>query len=154
MDIQTRKILTTTCNHHPRSAVEWLCLPQGIGGLGLVNVENLLHWRLVTLACQVCSSCDSLVVMCRKLDGSLSAHRSVIRISDWKILCSLELSFECNSCDSIRNTICKKQLHSLTLSILAKPLHGRFYSFVNTVDVETQKRERTIIDDENNAYIQ
>ena len=44
-----------------------------------------------------------------------------------------------NSCDSMRDVLCRKQLHSLSSSLLEKPLHGRFYSFVDTEDVNKQK---------------
>ena len=42
-DVSTRKILTATCNHHPRGAVERLYLPRTLGGIGLINVENLFY---------------------------------------------------------------------------------------------------------------
>ena len=34
-DVGTRKTLTATCNHHPRSAAERVYLPRSAGGIGL-----------------------------------------------------------------------------------------------------------------------
>ena len=39
----------------------------------------------------------------------------------------------------MHDVLCRKQLYSLSSSLLAKPLHGRFYSFVDTEDVNEQK---------------
>ena len=137
IDVQTRKLLTATCNHHPRSAVERLYLPRRFGGLGLVNVENLYCRRLVALACHLCCSTDVLVQLCRELDESLPARRSVI--SQAMEYCrSLAVPFDYTSCDSMRDALCGQQLHSLTSSLLAKPLHGCFYSFLNTDAMDKQ----------------
>ena len=40
-DVKTRKLLTASCNHNPRSAVEHLNLPRNVGSFGSINVENL-----------------------------------------------------------------------------------------------------------------
>ena len=61
-DVETRKLLTATCNHHSRSAVECLYLPQSAGGMGLINVENLFYRRIVSIACHLFTSTDRLVV--------------------------------------------------------------------------------------------
>jgi len=138
IDVQTRKLLTATNNHHPRSAVERLYLPRSAGGLGLVNVENLFYRRLVALACHLCQSADALVGLCQELDRTLPARRSVMALASG-YCCSLGVPFECNSCDSMRGVLSKKQLQSLTSSLLEKPLHGHFYSFINTNTVDKQR---------------
>ena len=51
---------------------------------------------------------------------------------------SLAVPFDYASCDSMRAVIYGKQLHSLTTSLLEKPLHGCFYSFLNMNDVDRQ----------------
>ena len=93
MDVQTRKLLTATCNHHPRSAVERLYIPRSAGGIGLVNAENLYYRRLVALACHLSCSSDTLVSLCKELDNSLSAHRSLIAQAE-EYYRSLGLPFE------------------------------------------------------------
>jgi len=40
-DVESRKSMTATCNHHPCSTVECLYLPRSTGGMDLINVENL-----------------------------------------------------------------------------------------------------------------
>jgi len=55
-DVETRKLMTVTCNHHPRSAVEHLYLPQSTGGMGLINVENLFYRKVVSIVCHLSTS--------------------------------------------------------------------------------------------------
>jgi len=71
IDVATRKLLSATCNHHPRSAVERHYLPRSASGLGLVNVENLYCRRLVALACHLCSSTNVLMKLCQDCDDRL-----------------------------------------------------------------------------------
>ena len=52
----------------------------------------------------------------------------------------LSVRFDYTSCDSMRAVLCEKQLYSLTASLLEKPLHGCFYSFLNTNDVDVDKQ--------------
>ena len=137
IDNQSRKLLTAMCNHHPYSAVERLYLPQGHGGLGLVNVENLYCRRLVALACHLCCSTDVFVQLCRELDESLPPRKSVISQA-MEYYHFLTVPFDYTGCDSMCAVLCGQQLHSLTTFLLEKPLHGCSYSFVNMNDVDKQ----------------
>ena len=78
MDVITRKVLTTTGNHHPHSAIERLYLPRDVGGLGLIKVEDLYYRRLVSIACHLYSSADKLVNLCCELDNVLPSRCSII----------------------------------------------------------------------------
>ena len=64
-DVKTRKLLTASCNHNPRSAVEHLYLPRNAGA---INVENLF---CVTIACLLPAFTYSLICKCFKLDELL-----------------------------------------------------------------------------------
>ena len=70
------KLLTASCNHNPRSAVEHLYLPQNAGSIGSINVENLFCRRIVTIACLLSASTDSLICKCFKLDELLPLRHS------------------------------------------------------------------------------
>ena len=85
----------------------------------------------------LCYSNDVFVQLCRELDESLPPRRSVI-YQAMKYCRSLAVPFDYTSCDFMCAVICGKQLHSLTTSLLEKPLHGCFYSFLNMNDVDKQ----------------
>ena len=70
-DVKTKKLLTASCNHTPRSAVEHLYLPRNASSIGSINVENLFCRRIVTIACLLSASTDSLICKCFKLDELL-----------------------------------------------------------------------------------
>jgi len=55
-DVETRKLMTATYNHHTCSAVECLYLPQNTGGMSLINVENLFYRKVVSIACHLSTS--------------------------------------------------------------------------------------------------
>ena len=131
-DVSTRKILTATCNHHPRSAVERLYLPQSAGGIGLINVENLFYRRLVAVAHHIATSSDSLVWLCYELDSLVPVWSYVFtRANDYCAALSTEADLQ--DCDfaPLKSTIWKRQHDQLLSSLTSKPLHGRFYSLLN-----------------------
>ena len=76
-DVNTRKILTATNNHYPRSAVERVYLPRSAGGIGLMNIENLYYRKLVSLAHHLSVSSDPLVSLCCERDGGLLNKNSI-----------------------------------------------------------------------------
>ena len=99
-NVSTRKILTATCNHHPRSAVERLYLPRTLGGIGLINVENLFYRRLVTMAHHLSNFSDALVQLCYELDGLLPARSSVSATAN-SYCAALPINIDFQSCDLI-----------------------------------------------------
>ena len=138
-DVETRKLLTATCNHHLRSAVEHLYLPWSAGGMDLINVENLFYRRIVSIACHLFTSTDRLVVMCLKLDEQLPPQ-SALTSTAVSYCASLSVPCDLWQCDvlSLRSKICKKQKNLLMSALLAKPLYGQYFSFVNSDLVDTQ----------------
>ena len=93
-DVSTRKTLTATCNHHPRSAVERLYLPRSAGGIGLINVENLFYWWLVAMAHHIATSSDSLVRLCYGLDN-LVPTRSLCLLGPMIVVLHCQLKLIC-----------------------------------------------------------
>ena len=49
-DVMTRRVMTSSNSHHPRSAIECLYLPHHMGGSGLVNIEHMHQRRLLMLS--------------------------------------------------------------------------------------------------------
>ena len=131
-DVSTRKILTVTCNHHPRGAVERLYLHRTLGGIGLINVKNLFYRRLGTIAHHLSNSSDALVKLCYELDCLLPARSTVSAIAN-SYCATLLITIDFQSCDliSLKSLICKMQLNNLKPSLTAKPPHGRFFSLLD-----------------------
>ena len=77
IDVKNRKLLTAAYSHHPRSAVERIYLPRSAGGVGLISVENLYYRIVVSIACHLSTSTDSLMGMCLKLDELLPARSAL-----------------------------------------------------------------------------
>jgi len=73
-DVRTRKTLTSTFNHHPRSAIEHLYLPHH----GLSNIKHLFYRKLVAISHHLTISTDPLVKLCFELDRSLPPCVGVI----------------------------------------------------------------------------
>jgi len=86
-DVQTRMLLIATCNHHPFSTAEWLCLPHSCGGLSLISVENLCCRKLVALAC-----CSTDAIISRAVEYFIS----------------VAVLFDYTCCGSIHNVFCEK----------------------------------------------
>ena len=128
----------TECNsHHPHSSVERLYLPCTEAGHGLINIENLFYWKLVLMANHLSSSTDCLVQLCSDLDQSLPPH--VAMLSRAKSYCSsLSINADVEICPSsiLKCTICETQLSLLINSLSVKPLHGKYYSLLDTSDVD------------------
>ena len=136
-DIVTRRIMTSTCNHHPRSAVERLYLPRSGGGRGLVNVENLYNRRLVVLAHHLCSSSDSLVKLCHKLDNNLPPRCSVIlRANTYCSSISINADWKIWPFSTLKKELRKCEFSQLMGSLLAKPLHGKFQSLLDSEEID------------------
>ena len=131
-NVSTRKILPATCNHHPRGAVERLYLPRILGGIGLINVENLFYRRLVIIAHHLSNSSDALVRLCYELNCLLPARSSLSARANF-YCAALSITVDVQSCDliSLKSSICKMQFNNLRSSVTAKPLHGRFFSFLD-----------------------
>ena len=132
-DVETRKLMTATCNHHPRSAVERLYLPRNAGGMGLINVENLFFRKVVSIAYHLSTSTDRLVKMCFELDKLLPARSAIIfRAESYCASLSISLDFHHRNVLPLKSMICEKQKNLLLSTLLAKPLHGQFFSFVES----------------------
>ena len=98
----------------------------------MINVENLFYRRLVTMAHHLSNSSDALVQLCYELDGLLPARSSVSARANFYCV-ALPITIDFQSCDliSLKSSICKMQLNNLRSSLTAKPLHGRFFSFLD-----------------------
>ena len=55
-DVSTRRNLSATNNHHPRSAVEHVYLLHSAREIGFINIESLYNRKLVSLAHHLCAS--------------------------------------------------------------------------------------------------
>ena len=88
---------------------------------------------MVSFACHLSTSTDSLVGMCFKLDELLPPRSSLISRAV-SYCASLSVPCDLRQCDmfSLKSEICKKQKSLLMSALLAKPLHGRYFSFVNS----------------------
>ena len=128
-DVMTRKTLTSTLSHHPRSAVERLYLQRGDVGRGFVNIEHLFYRKLVAISQHLSGSTDPLVKLCYELDRSLPPRTSVL--SRGEVYCStLSLPVDFVSGLPNRCTVCSKQMSMLKSSLVSKPLHGKYITFL------------------------
>ena len=77
--------------------------------------------------------------MCLKLDEQLPPRSALTSIAV-SYCASLSVPCDLRQCDvlSLRSEICKKQKNLLMSALLAKPLHGQYFSFVNSDVVDTQ----------------
>ena len=134
-DVLTRKTLTSTLSHHPRSAVERLYLPRSAAGRGLINIEHLLYRKLVSICHHLFTSADPLVGLCCELDRSLPSCISVI---SWgQAYCSgLSLSMDLMSGHPDKQAIRAEQLSTLKSSLLSKPLHGKYTTLLQSDSVD------------------
>ena len=134
-DVLTRKTLTSTLSHHPRSAVERLYLPRSAAGRGLVNIEHLFYRKLVSICHHLFTSADPLVGLCCELDHSLPSRISVI--SRGRAYCSgLSLSLDLTSGHPDKRAIRAEQLSTLKSSLLSKPLHGKYATLLRSDSVD------------------
>jgi len=142
-DISTRRIMSCHSSHHPRSAVERLYLPCSVGGRGLVNVQNLFYRKLAILAHHLSTSPDSLVQLCSQLDKQLPLRVSILLRAN-SYCSSLNISSNWLSCTplKIKETLCDKQLASFNASLIAKPLHGKFFSLLHSDAIDHKRSVR------------
>ena len=96
--------------------------------MGIINVLNLFYRKVVLIACHLSGSADGLVKMCHELGVGWSAI--VSRAESY--FTTLSLSHNLQQCDvlSLKNGIHEKQTSLLLSTLLAKSLHGKFFSFV------------------------
>jgi len=125
-DVLTRKIMTSSNSHHPRSAVERLYLPRYMGGRGLLNIEYMYQRRLMMLYHHLQTSCDYLVRECFSLMSQVSSSKSLLSkavafASDLKLS-----NISHFSTGQLKNSICFAQWQRLNTNLCAKPLHGKF----------------------------
>ena len=105
----------------------------------MINVENLYYRRVVSIACHLSTSTDSLVGMCLKLDELLpgrSALTSMVASYCASLLVPCDL-WQCNVI-SLKREICMRQKDLLMSALLAKPLHSQYFSFVSSDVVDKQ----------------
>jgi len=140
MDILVRKVMREVCSLHPRSAIERLYLSHNQGGRGLLNVEHLYHRRVILLSHHLQTSTDALVKMCLTLDSAMPPRKSVVARAN-TFLASLSLQLELASVTSseLKNTVCDLQQKSHYDHLCGKPLHGKFYSWCISADVDTSR---------------
>ena len=94
-----------------------------------MHVHNLFCRRLVVLAHQFSSSSDRLVQLCSKLDSLLPLRVSILATAA-DYCSSLDVQSDWLSCTTreIKEILRHKQLTSFTVSLAAKPLHGKFFT--------------------------
>ena len=139
-DVSTRKILTATNNHHPRSAVERVYLPRSAGGIVLINIENLYSRKLVLLVHHLCTSSDPLVSLCYELDLELPKRCAIVaRAKDYCALISVSTEFQSTIFSSLKPSICDHQFSQLMSTLSTKSLHGWYYSLLNDSSIDKHR---------------
>ena len=131
-DRLVRQVITNANCHHPRSSVERLFLPRKLGGKGLLCVENLC---LIMLSHHLNTSGDVLVKMCCTLDTQLpsrvsSMSRAALLVSSLGLDDMLSYS-----CGQLKAAIFAAQQKKLLDCLSAKPLHGKFFNWIRSVDM-------------------
>ena len=135
--------LHATCSHYSHSSVERLYLPRSNAGRGLINIENLYNRKLVFIAHHLLSSTDKLVQLCSTLDHSLPPRVSIItRAKNYCSSISLPSDLTSFSSATLRCAISDKQSSSLVQRLVAKPLHGKFFSLLASCDIHKGKSTR------------
>jgi len=136
-DVMARKILTEYNSHHIHSSVEHLYLPRHRAGCGLINIENLFYQKIALTAHHPLSSFDSLVQLWSKLDLSLPLRISILsRAKNFFSSLSINANIVSFLPTTLKQAICEKQLSLLIDSLIAKPLHGKYFSFLTSNDVD------------------
>ena len=136
-DVSTRRILSATNNHHPRSAIERIYLPRSAGGVRLVNIENLYNRKLVSLAHHLSVSSDPLVLLCCEIDSDLPRRSSVLfRAREYCASLSVTSDFQNILLSSLKSLIRDCQFSRLMSSIIDKPLHGQYYALLNKNSID------------------
>jgi len=131
-DVTVRKTLTAANSHHPRAAVERLYLPRKLGGRGLTNIEHLYHRRLVLLSHHLRTSSDDLVQACCELMLEIPSRRSVLSMAD-DVASSLALGDVLSfSSGQLKIAVATSQREKLLDILYAKPLHGKFFTWVHS----------------------
>ena len=138
MDVLVRKVMREACSLHSRSAVECVYLPHCQGGRGVLYVEHLYHRRVILLSQHLQTSSNNLVKMCLFLDSLLPARKSVV-VRARTFLANLPLNVELGSisADELKDAVCSHQQKVHRDYRCSKPLHGKFYSWCSSSDVDT-----------------
>ena len=138
-DVFVRKLLTASNSHHPRSSIERLYLPRKIGGRGLVNIEHIFQRRLLSLPHHLQTSTDSLVHACCEVMSQFPPRKSLItRAGDISTSLALDNISDCNA-ELLKTVVCAAQRKKLLESLCAKPLHGKFYTWTQSADIDTSR---------------
>jgi len=125
------------CNtHHPRSSVENLHLPYTKADYGF-NIDNLFYCTLVLMTNHPFSSTDYLVKLCSNLDMSLPLCVAILsRAKNYCSALSIDVNIKICPTSILKCTICEKQLSLLIDSLTVKLLHGKYYSLLDSCDVD------------------
>lgn len=108
-DVLTRKILTSSNSHHPRSAIEHLYLPRYMGGRGLVSIEHLYQRRLLMMSQHFQTSCDPLVRECFNLVSQIPSSKSLVTLAN-QFAADLNLNSVKNfSTGQLKKAVCSAQ---------------------------------------------
>jgi len=125
---------------YPRSAVECLYLPRSRGGRGLVSVENLFHCHLMVLAHHLCSSHDSLVQLCYRLDNLLPPRVSVVtRACTYCVLLSISADWKSWTCSDLKKELRTCEFSQLMDTLVAKLLHGKFQALLSSNGMDSKR---------------
>ena len=134
-DQLVRQVMTNANCHHTRSSVERLFLPRKLGGRGLLCVENLLEHHLIMLSYHLNTSGNALVKMCCTLDTQLPSRVSIMSRAAL-LVSSLGLDDMLSySCGQLTAAIIAAQQKKLLDCLSAKPLHGKFFNWIRSVDI-------------------
>ena len=136
----TRRVMSTTCNHHLRSAIERLYLSRSEGGWGIVKVEGLYNCRLVMLAYHFCTSSDNLVQLCHQLDVNVPPCVSIMAKAETYCAC-LSINAERKSwpISRLKRELCGCKFGQLMDTLSAKPLHGRFQALLDSKGIDASR---------------
>jgi len=141
-DVVVRKSLTEFNSHHPRSAIERLYLPRKSGGRGLLCIEHLYQRRLLLLSRHLQTSTDALVHACCELMSQFPPRKSIL-VKANEVAASLSID-EILTYDAVdlKDVVCSKQKKKLLESLSVKPLHGKFYSWFQSSNVDVARSFR------------
>ena len=100
----------------------------------MLCIEHLHHRRMILLSHHLQTSDDALVKMCL---SSMPSCRSVVARADCFLAClSLSLNLDSVTSSELKTAVCSKQQKSHRDHLCSKPLHGKFYSWCSSIDVD------------------
>ena len=141
-DVSVHKLLTSFNSHHPRSSIERLYLPRKIGGRGLISIEHLYQRCLLSLSHHLQTSSDTLVNACCELMSQFPPRKSLLAVAgDVATSLGLDGMLNCTA-EQLKTEVCAAQKKKLLESLCFKPLHGKFYKWAQSSDINSVRSFR------------